>query len=159
MREARRISFCAHGLEQPDASVVLTATSTLGFFDNPLVSGAPWVRFYASAPLITTTGFGLGSISIIDSKPRDRLSEGHQNHLNHFATLVMDKLELRRLGIAQRVSQQRFEHAVSTSPDGIVCTDEQGAISYWSPGASRIFGYTAEEMAGRPIEPYCLLSY
>ncbi len=68
-------------------------------------------------------------------------------------------MELRRLNIASRASQFRFEQIAATSPDGIICTDETGAISFWNHAAIHLFGYTAEEMDGKQIEtilPYPL---
>lgn len=148
----RSVSFCAHALAQSDVFIVLDATLDPRFFDNPLVTGGPRIRFYAGAPLITPTGFGLGTLCIIDTKPRNTFSESDQRNLKDLAALVLDKLELRRLSIARRASQMRFEQIAATSPNGIICTDAKGMTSFWNRAAILLFGYTAEEMAGRPIE-------
>ncbi len=148
----RSVSFCAHALRQSDVFVVLDATLDPRFFDNPLVIDEPKIRFYAGAPLITPSGFGLGTLCVIDTKPRNSFGEDDQRNLRDLASLVLDKLELRRLDIARRSSQIRFEQIAATSPDGIICTDAKGMIPFWNHAATNIFGHTAEEMAGQSIE-------
>jgi PAS domain S-box-containing protein len=148
----RNISFCAHALQQHDVFVVLDATLDPRFYDNPLVTGEPRIRFYAGAPLIAPSGFGLGTLCLIDTKPRNRFSESDQRNLRDLASLVLDKMELHRLDIAQRSSQLRFEQIAATSPDGIICTDEKGMVSFWNRAATNLFGYTEEEMSKQPIE-------
>ncbi len=155
----RSVSFCAHALKQSDVLIVLDAALDPRFFDNPLVTGGPKIRFYAGAPLVSPSGFGLGSLCIIDTKPHNSFSESDQRNLKDLAALVLDRMELRRLNIASRASQFRFEQIAATSPDGIICTDETGAISFWNHAAIHLFGYTAEEMDGKQIEtilPYPL---
>ncbi|MGI4757680.1 MAG: GAF domain-containing protein [Janthinobacterium lividum] len=102
----RSVSFCAHALNQSD---VLDAAMDPRFFDNPLVTGGPKIRFYAGAPLTSPSGFGLGSLCIIDTKPHNSFSESDQRNLKDLAALVLDKMELRRLNTARRASQLRFE--------------------------------------------------
>ena len=65
--------------------------------DNPLVTGEPGIRFYAGMPLITPEGLGLGSLCVIDTKPRGALSSHELSMLNHLAKLTMARiLSLRR---------------------------------------------------------------
>ena len=148
----RSVSFCAHALKQQNVLIVLDATLDPRFFDNPLVTGGPKIRFYAGAPLISPSGFGLGSLCIIDTKPHNGFSESDERNLKDLAALVLDRMEFRRLNIAQRASQMRFEQIADTSPDGIICTDENGAISFWNRAAVDLFGYTSDEMIEMPIE-------
>ena len=148
----RSVSFCAHALKQSDVLIVLDTILDPRFFDNPLVTGGPKIRFYAGAPLIAPSGFSLGSFCIIDIKPHNTFSQSDQRNLKDLAALVLDKMELRRLNIAQHAPQMRFEQIAATSPDGIICTDHKGVISFWNRAAIDIFGYTAEEIAGKSIE-------
>ncbi len=66
----RRDAFCAHALGKPDILVVDDPTHDARFRDNPFVLGDPNVRFYAGAPLMTHDGYGLGTLCVIDDKPR-----------------------------------------------------------------------------------------
>jgi diguanylate cyclase (GGDEF)-like protein len=67
----RRISFCGHAILNKGALVIHDATQDDRFFDNPLVTGDPHIRFYAGQPLRTLSGHGLGTLCIIDRTPRE----------------------------------------------------------------------------------------
>lgn len=66
----RRISFCGHAILQNDIMVVPDAHQDKRFSGNPLVTGEPFIRFYAGAPLKLPTGHNVGTLCLIDSKPR-----------------------------------------------------------------------------------------
>src|SRR4051812_6539038 len=57
----RAQSFCAHALARRDVLVVPDATEDPRFADNPLVTGEPFIRFYAGAPLVSAEGITLGT--------------------------------------------------------------------------------------------------
>ncbi len=67
----RDVAFCAHTILKPDEMLVVPdATRDVRFSSNPLVTGAPRIRFYAGVPLRAATGEALGSVCVIDSAPK-----------------------------------------------------------------------------------------
>jgi DNA-binding response OmpR family regulator len=67
---SREVSFCAHLLCRQGPMIVPDTLLDERFADNPVVSGAPRIRFYAGAPLTTADGTCVGSLCLIDSRPR-----------------------------------------------------------------------------------------
>ncbi len=67
----REVSFCAHAIHHPDVMVVNDALTDSRFGDNPTVVGPPNVRFYAGTPLILPNGFAIGTLCILDDRPRE----------------------------------------------------------------------------------------
>ena len=66
----RDSSFCAHAINGPDVFVVHDTAKDKRFADNPLVTGEPHIKFYAGCPLAMDNGSSLGTLCIIDTKPR-----------------------------------------------------------------------------------------
>ena len=66
----RSISFCGHAILQDDIMVVPDVKQDERFFDNPLVTGEPHIQFYAGAPLKLPGGQNVGTLCLIDNKPR-----------------------------------------------------------------------------------------
>lgn len=92
----RDVAFCAHAILEPDTIMIVEdATNDDRFADNPLVTGDLGIRFYAGAPLITSTGHALGTLCVIDREPR-ALNDKQQEALRALARQVVAQLELRR---------------------------------------------------------------
>lgn len=89
---ARSISFCGHAILRPKVMVVEDALTDHRFFDNPLVTGDPFIRFYAGAPLVDLKGYLLGTLCIVDHEPRG-LSDENCELLQKMAGLVVDQFE------------------------------------------------------------------
>ncbi|MBQ0732718.1 GAF domain-containing protein [Aquimarina celericrescens] len=94
-------AFCRFTLDHPE-EVLVVEDSWLDdrFKENPLVIGDPNIRFYAGAPLVTPKGNVLGTLCIIDKKPR-RISDNQKRALQLLAKKVMDFLDTRKLMIQQ----------------------------------------------------------
>ena len=92
---SRDIAFCSHAILQSDVFEIPNATLDPRFHDNPLVTGAPDIRFYAGAPLITPSGHAIGTLCAIDSKPR-KLTETQKASLQTLSKSVVAHLELKR---------------------------------------------------------------
>ena len=103
----RELAFCAHAILEDSPLIVEDSSQDVRFADNPLVTGAPHVRFYAGMPLITPTGHRLGTLCGIDHKPR-QLSERQRRALEIVSRQVMAQLELRKqLLLQQRVIEEQ----------------------------------------------------
>ncbi len=92
----RGVAFCSHAILQPESAMVIPdATKDPRFFDNPIVTGEPRVIFYAGAPLVTATGMALGTLCLIDNRPRE-ISPEQVDSLRALARQVVGQLELRK---------------------------------------------------------------
>lgn len=87
----REVSFCGHAILEERAFVVEDAHADERFADNPLVTGNPTVRFYAGYPVHSPDGRRIGTLCLIDNKPR-RFSADEAQTLKDFAALVDDEL-------------------------------------------------------------------
>lgn len=92
----RSISFCGHAIHQEGPFVVPDAAADGRFAGNPLVIDTDGIRFYAGAPLTTADGFRIGTLCLIDRKPRGGLDEGERRRLVELGERVMVALEARR---------------------------------------------------------------
>lgn len=97
----RRISFCGHAIQESDVFVVEDARQHEWFSDNPLVTGDPYIRFYAGCPL-EINGQRVGTLCILDSKPR-QLSPQQIDKLKVLAESVEEQLGLAILSKGQQV--------------------------------------------------------
>jgi GAF domain-containing protein len=88
----RDISFCGHAILHNEVFVIEDALQDVRFFDNPLVTGEPQIRFYAGAPLIASNGVKLGTFCLIDRVPR-QLNAFEIEMLSDMAKLVMQEIE------------------------------------------------------------------
>nr|WP_224745721.1 sensor domain-containing diguanylate cyclase [Neiella litorisoli] len=71
----RDVSFCGHAILDSKVLLVTNALEDERFFDNPLVTGEPGIRFYAGCPLRAVSGARLGTLCLIDTRPRDFCTE------------------------------------------------------------------------------------
>ncbi|TPG14677.1 EAL domain-containing protein [Sphingomonas koreensis] len=97
------VSFCAHAIRTPGILLVNDAQLDPRFAQNPLVTGPPYLRFYAGMPIIAADGTPIASLCVFDPAPRsDGLTELEETGLRVLASQVHSLLELRRSTLDKR---------------------------------------------------------
>ena len=117
---ARSISFCTHAIQQRGIFVVPDASLDALLRDNPQVTGDPHIRFYAGAPLIAREGHALGTLCVVDRKPR-QLTEAQTEALSALRRQVEAQLELRRRLIDLRAANQNVLKLAGMMPFCSTC--------------------------------------
>jgi PAS domain S-box-containing protein len=145
---SREVAFCSHAILSDEVLVVPDATRDPRFGNNPSVTGSSHIRFYAGAPLITPQGLRLGTLCLIDDKPRE-FSDAARSMLRDLASLVMDELELRRTQHALQDNAAYFRALIENAGDIITVLDDDGTILFESPAVQGALGYAPEELTGR----------
>ncbi|MFF5079663.1 GAF domain-containing protein [Actinoplanes sp. NPDC000266] len=129
----REISFCSHAILGRDLLVVPDATKDPRFADNPTVTAEDGVRFYAGAPLVTTDGFALGTLCVVDNEPR-KLDVEQLQALRALARQVTSQMELRRHAIALANTTARLQELERRKDDlaGLVGGDLRAPLRLMS---------------------------
>ncbi len=92
----REWAFCAHAIQDPtQVMVVEDASRDPRFADNPLVTGERHIRFYAGAPLVSSSGHALGTVCVFDTQPRT-IDPERLESLRFLAQQVVTRLEEKR---------------------------------------------------------------
>jgi PAS domain S-box-containing protein len=156
-------SVCAHALQQPGLLVIPDLTADPRTRDNPLVTGEPRLRFYAGARLETPEGKPLGTLCVIDGKPRpEGLTPEQAESLEALARQVMAQMELRRSMVARddavrrvREADTRHRQILDSAVDyAIVTMDLDARVTSWNAGAEAILGWSEKEMCGEPAHVF-----
>ena len=164
----RGASLCAHTIQQFEVLVVSDTLADEKMKASPLATHGG-VRFYAGVPLLTSEGYALGTLCVMDSVPRD-LTEDQTEALRRLAHQVMAMLDPRRIprqkiapqaeptnvpgAQAPRWGLQEREVCntiVETASDAIIIIDEQSTILFVNRASERIFGYREEELVGQQL--------
>lgn len=99
-------SFCAHAILEPQHMLIVPdARDDARFRDNPAVTGAPGVRFYAGAPLLDAEGLAMGALCVMDREPRE-LAPYQRAALDALSRQVSALLQLRRVSLELRLHLQ-----------------------------------------------------
>lgn len=152
------LSFCAHALHCDQVMVVENALEDERFFDNPLVMEGPKIRFYAGAPLISPAGFKLGTLCVLDSRPRS-LSIEQNFALETLSRHIVQKFEfkkkndhLRKVFQQYMILQKEFENkqnsyskAQKSADIGIFELNVKTEKLKISGSFSELFGFKDEE--------------
>ena len=107
-------SLCAHAVHEPNYLEIADTTADARTADNALVTGEPGLRFYAGAVLKTGEGVPLGTLCVLDTKPR-RLTDHQRDALRVLSNQVMRQIELRAALARQEVLVGEIDHRVKNS--------------------------------------------
>ncbi|MEO5334504.1 MAG: PAS domain S-box protein [Magnetococcus sp. YQC-5] len=149
----RDISFCGHAIHGSEILCVPDALQDFRFADNPLVCQAPNIRFYAGAPLEVTPGQRVGTLCVIDSKPRELTAE-QAAILTDLAGCVVAELravEVFKLAQQLRDLEAHWRTLLDTLVLGVVTIDARGTIKTVNPATERMLGYPASELLGQNV--------
>jgi diguanylate cyclase (GGDEF)-like protein/PAS domain S-box-containing protein len=124
---SRDVAFSAHAILAAEPFIVEDAWLDPAFADNPLVAGAPFIRFYAGMPLRTPDGHNLGTLCAIDTEAR-RLGRHEIETLRDLAAVVVDLVEARMGAHARRM----FAKVAETSPDAIYVFDLEAQAAIYA---------------------------
>lgn len=89
----REIAFCAYAIMADELMIVPDTVEDPRFRRNPLVTGGMRVRFYAGAPLVTSRGFAIGTLCVLDRIPHPPLTAPEKQLLTDLAALAVEALE------------------------------------------------------------------
>jgi diguanylate cyclase (GGDEF)-like protein/PAS domain S-box-containing protein len=161
---SRDIAFCAHAILGKELFVISDAAADARFRDNPLVTGEPYIRFYAGMPLTTPEGYNVGTLCIIDRVPRI-LTAKLQDAVRVLARQVVARLVLRRqveelkvvvaekerIERALRSSEAKFRNTIDRLAEGVFIVDE-ASNSFVDANAAvlKMLGYSLEEFTALP---------
>ncbi|MBY0454048.1 MAG: EAL domain-containing protein [Burkholderiaceae bacterium] len=146
----RAVAFCAHWIDgQRDVVEVPDSHQDPRFQSSPLVLGPPHIRFYACAPLVTPDGLALGTLVVMDTRPRS-LTQAQRNALHMLASQTMAQLQLRQQHQALRLSEERFYRVARATTDTIWDWDLRTGQLWWSDAARALLGLGEHQPLPQP---------
>lgn len=141
--------ICRHTNNERDLLVIPDLSADARTTTHPLVAAEPSLRFYAGVFLAGADGTPLGTLCVMDRKPRpDGLTDDQSEALRALGRQVVTQLDLQR-------ERSRFQAVFNSAVDyAIVVMNKDGRITDWNEGAVRILGWTREEICGRDLEAF-----
>lgn len=149
----RNISFCGHAIHQDGLFVIPNALDDARFADNPLVTGPLQLRFYAGMPLKSSNGRALGTLCLIDRKPR-QLSDDELMMLTDLGAWAERELNLREIEEASLMAERaarRLSVVLDSSSDAIIAVEDDLSVHTFNRAAEQMFGVPSRHMIGTSL--------
>ena len=146
----RQLSFCGQAILQSHVFVVPDVAKDERFAGNPLVTRAPFVRFYAGAPLLTREGHALGILCVLDRVPR-LLSSLQEEALRVLARQVMAQLELGRKTSDLAESESRLRMLTDNARVGLVIVNREHQYVFANRVYAEILGLPSPDIVGLQV--------
>jgi diguanylate cyclase len=155
-------AFCAHALHDDVLMEVPDALADPRFHDNPLVQGAPHIRFYAGMPLTLPDGLTLGTLCVIDRQPRT-LTPAQRHTLQQLAQATCAGLLMRGNALEQalraktnyeaelQAREQRYRLIVEDQTELISLAAPDGELHFVNAAYARFFGQLSDNVVGRNL--------
>lgn len=156
----RDISFCGHAILADNILEIPDARQDERFADNPLVTGEPYIRFYAGAPL-SIDGYKIGTLCLIDRQPR-QMTNSERSILREFADAIEQEIVDRLQEHAHRQLQQREQRYRSVLEGTRIGTWEwnvQTGETVFNERWAEMIGYTLAELAPISIDTWLSLAH
>lgn len=146
----REVSFCAHAILQDDVFVVQDTHVDERFADNRLVTEDPFIRFYAGWPLREPSGHRVGTLCLIDRRPR-AFGPDDRSALRDLGAWVEHELATHELGRATealRASEEYLNAVLMSVADGVATFDIRGEVLSFNRSAEAMFRRPAADVVG-----------
>ena len=144
----RNISFCGHAILGDEIFVIEDAQSDARFADNPLVTGAPFIRFYAGRPLATPAGTKLGTLCLIGREPRT-LSDTDRLMLEDLAGWAEREINL---SIELARMHARLVSVLENIAEGAILFGPDARIQWTNGRLAALLGHTTLDLNGKGID-------
>jgi PAS domain-containing protein len=128
----RDISFCGHVILQNDLFEIPNALEDSRFADNPLVTGSPFIRFYAGMPIQTFEGLNIGTSCLIDDQPKNLTTE-EKELFAEFTKIVQAYCVNNYLNLTYQIITKSIQA-------GIIVYDRTGNVIFTNPSAKEMLG-------------------
>jgi hypothetical protein len=151
---SRDVAFCAHAILQNEPLIVRDATKDRRFADSALVTGEPYIQFYAGFPLINPEGLALGTLCVIDRQPR-QLSAEQLKTMQALSRQVMTLLELRRVSARLADALDQVKTLQGLLPICAWCKRIRDDKGYWDQIEAYFHKHTGADFT-HGICPQCL---
>ncbi len=138
----RSVAFCDRTIREAEVLSTLDASRDPRFADNPLVTGPPYIRFYAGAPILTVDGHAIGTVCVLDPRPRDHFDgQATLTALARQATLLIELRRRARHDAVVHADMMRDRDRLwALANDLILVCDLEGRVIAANPAWQDLFG-------------------